>query len=76
MFYEYFHGDTGAGIGASHQTGWSGAVARIMHLFVDIDAQKVLEKAKDDRWTEPATGEAVMTQFFIRPSTRSTPASG
>jgi hypothetical protein len=30
LFYEYFHGDTGAGIGASHQTGWTGCIARII----------------------------------------------
>jgi hypothetical protein len=30
LFYEYFHGDIGAGIGASHQTGWSGLVAVLM----------------------------------------------
>ena len=35
LFYEYFHGDNGAGIGASHQTGWSGVVARIIQLFAD-----------------------------------------
>ena len=46
LFYEYFHGDTGAGIGASHQTGWSGAVARIMHLFATSEAQNMLEKGK------------------------------
>ena len=34
LFYEYFHGDNGAGIGASHQTGWSGIVARIMHMLL------------------------------------------
>ncbi|MBL8852007.1 MAG: glucosidase, partial [Planctomycetaceae bacterium] len=33
LFYEYFHGDNGAGLGASHQTGWTGIVARILHLF-------------------------------------------
>ncbi|MBM5821604.1 MAG: glucosidase [Cyanobacteria bacterium K_Offshore_surface_m2_011] len=33
LFYEYFHGDNGAGIGASHQTGWSGLVANLIHLF-------------------------------------------
>jgi len=33
LFYEYFHGDNGAGIGASHQTGWTGVVARILQLF-------------------------------------------
>jgi len=30
LFYEYFHGDIGAGLGASHQTGWTGLVARLM----------------------------------------------
>jgi len=33
LFHEYFHGDNGAGIGASHQTGWTGAVARLVQLF-------------------------------------------
>jgi hypothetical protein len=32
LFYEYFHGDNGAGIGASHQTGWTGCVARIIQI--------------------------------------------
>ena len=30
LFYEYFHGDNGAGLGASHQTGWTGLVARMI----------------------------------------------
>lgn len=30
FFYEYFHGDNGAGIGASHQTGWTGLVAKLI----------------------------------------------
>ena len=30
LFYEYFHGDNGAGLGASHQTGWTGLVARLI----------------------------------------------
>jgi hypothetical protein len=30
LFYEYFHGDTGAGVGASHQTGWTGTIARVI----------------------------------------------
>ena len=33
LFYEYFHGDNGAGIGASHQTGWSGLVLNLIHYF-------------------------------------------
>ena len=42
LFYEYFHGDNGAGIGASHQTGWSGVVARIIQMFASTDAHTVL----------------------------------
>jgi hypothetical protein len=30
LFYEFFHGDTGAGLGASHQTGWTGLVAKLL----------------------------------------------
>jgi hypothetical protein len=30
LFYEYFHGDTGRGIGASHQTGWTGLIAAVL----------------------------------------------
>jgi hypothetical protein len=33
MFYEYFHGDNGRGVGANHQTGWSGFVAILIQLF-------------------------------------------
>jgi hypothetical protein len=43
LFYEYFHGDNGAGLGASHQTGWTGVVAKIIQLFGLLDAKKYLE---------------------------------
>jgi hypothetical protein len=43
LFYEYFHGDNGAGIGASHQTGWTGLVARLLDLFGRMTAQDALE---------------------------------
>ena len=43
LFYEYFHGDNGAGLGASHQTGWTGIVARLLHLFASITPEQVLE---------------------------------
>ena len=46
LFYEYFHGDNGAGLGASHQTGWTGAVARLIQLFGHLDATKFLEAGK------------------------------
>jgi hypothetical protein len=43
LFYEYFHGDNGAGLGASHQTGWTGIVGRLIQLFGTTDAKEVLE---------------------------------
>ena len=43
LFYEYFHGDNGAGLGASHQTGWTGLVAPLLYLFGRLDAKTVLE---------------------------------
>ena len=46
LFYEYFHGDNGAGLGASHQTGWTGVVARLMHLFATQSAERVLDLGK------------------------------
>jgi len=46
QFYEYFHGDTGAGLGANHQTGWTGVIARSMHLFATTTAEQVLELGK------------------------------
>jgi hypothetical protein len=33
LFYEYFHGDNGSGLGASHQTGWTGLVARLLQMI-------------------------------------------
>ena len=35
LFYEYFHGDNGSGIGANHQTGWTGLIADMIHKFHD-----------------------------------------
>jgi hypothetical protein len=46
LFYEYFHGDNGAGLGASHQTGWTGTIAVAMDLFGRIDAKQVLESER------------------------------
>jgi hypothetical protein len=44
LFYEYFHGDNGAGIGASHQTGWTGVIARFVQLFDSVSAEEVLNE--------------------------------
>jgi hypothetical protein len=46
LFYEYFHGDNGAGLGASHQTGWTGLVAKLIQLYGLLDPQKLLEAGK------------------------------
>jgi hypothetical protein len=44
LFYEYFHGDNGAGLGASHQTGWTGLVAGLIHLFGFLDPAHLLSR--------------------------------
>ena len=65
LFYEYFHGDTGAGAGASHQTGWSGAIARIGHLFASFKAHEILEQSKGkSAGGTLSTGEKEMTQVL------------
>jgi hypothetical protein len=46
LFYEYFHGDNGAGLGASHQTGWTGLVARILDVMGRVDAKQLLEVSR------------------------------
>jgi hypothetical protein len=43
LFFEYFHGDNGAGLGASHQTGWTGVVAKLIQLFGTLEADQVLK---------------------------------
>ena len=47
LFYEYFHGDNGAGVGANHQTGWTGIIARLMDLFGRVQASDVLMTPKE-----------------------------
>jgi hypothetical protein len=46
QFYEYFHGDNGAGLGASHQTGWTGVVAKLIQLYGLLDPKRTLEAGK------------------------------
>jgi hypothetical protein len=46
QFYEYFHGDNGAGLGANHQTGWTGVIARALHLFATLTPESCLEGGK------------------------------
>jgi hypothetical protein len=65
QFYEYFHGDNGAGLGASHQTGWTGVIARIMHLFATTTSGQVLELGK----------VAAVTETEVQPESRPAPSS-
>jgi hypothetical protein len=46
LFYEYFHGDNGAGLGASHQTGWTGLIARSLDLFARVSPEDALRAPK------------------------------
>jgi hypothetical protein len=43
LFYEYFHGDNGAGIGASHQTGWTGLIAKLLQAFGSANPEEILQ---------------------------------
>jgi hypothetical protein len=54
QFHEYFHGDTGAGVGASHQTGWTGVIARAMHLFATLTPEQVLAGGKRAYFENPS----------------------
>jgi hypothetical protein len=47
LFYEYFHGDNGSGIGASHQTGWSGFVAVLIQIFLSEGGRKLFERREE-----------------------------
>jgi len=43
LFYEYFHGDNGAGIGASHQTGWTGLIGRLIQIQGQLEGALLLK---------------------------------
>jgi len=49
LFYEYFHGDNGAGLGASHQTGWTGVVAALMYYFGNLTTEQALAPLRESR---------------------------
>ena len=54
LFYEYFHGDNGAGLGASHQTGWTGLIAKLLEVFGRLDEERWLEVGKRDAYAAKA----------------------
>lgn len=50
LFYEYFHGDNGAGLGASHQTGWTGLIARLLQSSDGLDPHEILTSERQPRF--------------------------
>ena len=58
LFYEYFHGDNGAGIGASHQTGWSGLVVNLAHFFATNTQEDLLVRGPKRAFHMDTTGSA------------------
>jgi hypothetical protein len=76
LFYEYFHGDNGAGLGASHQTGWTGIVARLLHFFATMKPEYILEHGKKS-YAEAATrGQGDLPPREVLPPVQTAPAGG
>jgi hypothetical protein len=59
LFYEYFQGDNGAGLGASHQTGWTGCIAALQDFFARITADDLLTTKE-----ELLIGQMVQQQVY------------
>ena len=66
LFYEYFHGDNGAGLGASHQTGWSGLVATFIEFFGNVKAAEFLEGGKRSFFRPPVAAAEVSATAAAR----------
>ena len=63
LFYEYFHGDNGAGLGASHQTGWTGCIAALQDFFGRLTAADLLKVKKTE-----IIDQLVQAQAFGKPT--------
>jgi Glycosyl hydrolase family 63 C-terminal domain len=61
LFYEYFHGENGAGLGASHQTGWTGIIARSLDLFARVTPTAALHLSKGTLAAEMTRGQVAAT---------------
>jgi hypothetical protein len=59
LFYEYFHGDSGAGVGASHQTGWTGCIARIIQANGAFEEKDLSERDIERRAIRLGQGQVV-----------------
>jgi hypothetical protein len=65
LFYEYFHGDNGAGLGASHQTGWTGLVAKLIQLYGLLDPKLALEVGKQAAFARGAAKVATADEVLV-----------
>jgi hypothetical protein len=74
LFYEFFHGDNGAGLGASHQTGWTGLVAFALDFFGRLDAKYVLDTERE-RVQAQIMKEQVVGEGAARPEEVETPVA-
>jgi len=63
LFYEYFNGDNGAGLGASHQTGWTATVANLIELFGKLDPAQFLAAGKKGAFTRKQAGEELYAEM-------------
>jgi hypothetical protein len=62
LFYEYFHGDNGAGIGASHQTGWTGCIARVIQANGAFTEDLLGERDLERRAIKMSKGQSLPSQ--------------
>jgi hypothetical protein len=80
LFYEYFHGDNGAGLGASHQTGWTGSIAALQDFFARISASDILKGGKsliiEELAQKQAYGKAVGGKSKQKPAKTKSAKSG
>jgi len=77
LFYEYFHGENGAGIGASHQTGWTGLVAKEIELFRVLTAKDLLAGGRSAAFAPKASAPVPTLSYVTKGSKTSggTPAA-
>jgi hypothetical protein len=66
LFYEYFHGESGAGLGASHQTGWTGLIATLMNLFGRLSAARWLEGGREAMHAESIHAQSIHEPRSVR----------
>jgi hypothetical protein len=70
LFYEYFHADNGAGLGASHQTGWTGLVAKLIQLFGVLDPESALAGGRKAAFVQGTPPDPTANQGAARAKRR------